>query len=218
MNIAMKAGLAVGSLSATVLLSACNPSTSASGSSSQPPAAPSGAASSAPAAASPATASTAPPGSATAGAAPGEHSACEATQLKVSDGAGGGTGVDADGRAEATFVLVNSGSDPCDMAGFPGVDLIGTDKATGKQMRFSLPRTGVPGSKVTVSGNNTAGFGILYAASVKSSTEFDATEMIMTPPDTFTPMTHKFASPLKIELLNGNPNAGVGPVGSGGHP
>lgn len=225
MNIATKTGIAIGPLSAVLLLSACGPTTSASGSSSPsgaPPAPASAASSPSPGAATAgATASASaspPPGAATAGAVPGQHSSCDASQLKLEDGVGGGPGTDADGRAEANFNLVNSGSSPCDTAGFPGVDLIGIDKATGKQMRFSLQRSGSQGNPtVTVSGSNTASFGILYAASVKSSTEFDATEMIMTPPNTYTPMTHKFASPLKIELLGGNPNAEVGPVGSGGH-
>lgn len=233
MNIATKAGLAVGSVSAALLLAACNPSTSASGGSSQPSAAPSGAGSAsapAPASASAPSAAASPSGGAATagsgtgasgsaspggGAAAGQSSACEASQLKIEDGVGGGPGAAADGSSELTFNLYSSS--PCDMAGYPGVDLIGVNKATGKQMRFSLPRTGAGGSKVTVTSTTDAQFGILYAASVKSSQEFDVTEMIMTPPNTYTPMTHTFSSPVKIELLNGSPNAGVGPIGPGGH-
>lgn len=227
MNIAKKAGLIAGPVTAVLLLAGCNSSSVASGSSSQAGSSATSPASAAASSAASSPAATATAASGTTGSASGNTSGsggsgtgndCTASELTLQDGAGGGAGAESNGDAVANWNIFSKA--PCTMDGFPGVDLVGINEDTGQQMRISVPRsTSASPSKVTVDGNADGQLSIEYMPGTNSSFEFKATEMIITPPNTYNQLTYKLPSPWMIEEEN-NPvklHADLLPIGTGGH-
>lgn len=234
MNIAQKAGLIAGPVTAVLLLAGCNPSSAASGASSQSSSSATAPASAAASSAASTPAATAPgasgaTGSGTTGSASGSSGTsgnggsgtgndCTASELTLQEGAGGGAGAESNGDAVANWNIFSK--TPCTMDGFPGVDLVGINEDTGQQTRISVPRsTSATPSKVTLSGSDDGQLSIEYLPGSNSSFEFKATEMIITPPNTYNQLTYKLSSPWLIEEDN-NPvklRADVLPIGTGGH-
>lgn len=220
MNIAEKARLVIGPVAAATLLTACTPGNlfssgppSQSGASAAPT---TSAPTSAPATASPdgssPTATSSPSGS---GSGTGDD--CTASELTVQAGAGGGPGATSSGDAISQWNLASSAA--CTMDGYPGVDLIGIDEGSGQRTRISVPRaTDRSPSRVTVEGDSRGELGIEYKPGTSSSSEFKATEMIITPPDTYHQIAYKLPSPWLIATQNQQLLAWVEPVTSGGHP
>lgn len=230
MNIAKKAGLTAGSLTIAVLLSACTMNASGSGSSSTASGSAAPSATAASSTSAPAASTAAPSASASGSGSSGSSGSgssgssaggtgddCTAPDLSIAAGAGGGPGAQSNGDAISQWNLTPSKN--CSMDGYPGVDLIGINKDNGQQMRISVPRaTDSSPSKVSVPGDgDDFGLGIEYLPASNSSFEFDATEMIITPPNTYDQLTYKFSSPWKISMSNEQINAHVEPITSGGH-
>lgn len=215
MNLVRKAGLVAGPVTAVLMLAGCNSGTSsASAAQGGGSSAPASSAASAPAAPSSAPAATA---TASASAASGTGDTCSAAEMTIQAGVGGGAGAQANGDAVNQWNLYSKAT--CTMDGYPGVDLIGIDTATGQQTRLSVPRaTDESPAEVTVDGSNDGGFGIEYKPGANPKSELKVTKMIVTPPNAYDQLGYKVpSSGWAIAMTNGQVDAHVEPVTSGGH-
>lgn len=223
MNIATKAGLAAGSLTAVLLLAGCNLPGSASGSPSPPgsngTAAPAtvtvtASAPSAPSSNTPATPAASGTGSASAA---GSSDACSGTDTTVSEGIGGGPGSMSNGDASLNFVFASS--QQCVLDGYPGVDVIGDNKDTGQTgERLSIPRDNAGGATKIISGGSGQGgqFEFEYMPGSSSVPSFSVTQMIVTPPGSYSSTTYNLKSPILVKLKNNQIDAELSVVGPAG--
>lgn len=225
MHNATTAALGAGLLATALLLTACSPTNPPGAGASSPPSSTASASAAAPPASSspsPATA-TSPADSSTSGSGSSGAPAaaapdCTAVNLQILNGPSGG-GAPTPLTSIKSFNLLNTGatSSICSMYGFPGVDLIGTDEATGQQMRVSLGR--IPGAaehEVTLSAGTEASFDIRYQPSTTPAHEFIAQAMLLTPPNTYRSISYPLGRGWNIYLIGPTQvNAALTPVTSG---
>jgi hypothetical protein len=112
----------------------------------------------------------------------GSGSTCQAVNLSFALGAKRGS------ASQMTQVvdLTNKGSSACTMDGFPGVDLVGAAKGQ-QNFSWSLQRSSVSYSQVTLQSGGSAHFDLVYLPSASGgSGDMTADKLVVTPPNSFT--------------------------------
>jgi len=108
---------------------------------------------------------------------------CETAQLSLSVAFASG----ADPRG-ALLRFVNTGTAPCRMTGFPGVDLLGPNDPTFGPT-YQVPRASATVTTATIASGSTA-HAVLHFLTPQEGTRWIPTRISVTPPDT----THQLAS------------------------
>ncbi|GAA3487311.1 DUF4232 domain-containing protein [Streptomyces cremeus] len=107
--------------------------------------------------------------------------------------------------------LKNTGSGPCAISGFAGVDLR-TEEGT-----LSAKRTGEPVVAGTLKSGESTYFGIHYPAGASGGTGVRVTGLVVTPPDETTPVALAWPGAASLPVTDGSGRpVTVGPVGSAG--
>ncbi len=107
--------------------------------------------------------------------------------------------------------LKNTGSGPCAISGFAGVDL------KTKEGTLSAKRTGEPVVASTLKSGESTYFGIHYPADDSGGTGVRVTGLVVTPPDETVPVTLAWPGAASLPATDGSGKpVTVGPIGSAG--
>jgi hypothetical protein len=141
----------------------------------------------------------------------GGGSNCQAANLRFQLGSSSG------GASQTTQAvdLVNSGSAPCTMNGFPGVDMVGM--ANGQQdYSWSLERSNAAPGTVTLQPGATAHFDLVYLPEAAGdSSDISVMKLVITPPNTFTQAQVTFTESILLQDGATRPGTYISPISAG---